>query len=260
MIHIKNVENSDFENPIDIIVVKTPLSIRIEDFKKQAGELDIELSTDRVTVVDNLFLTGPSSKARFNVLYPNGTSVPGMLVLYNTGIGDLNNRVIEELLENYWDFTMFESNLTRHEKSKYIELYEQKLKNVDRAARFPNHPFQPSSHINSEVSHGYDMPIVAMHIKTEISHGFDSPIVEWYETYEVSTISTFVVHSYSAPYNSRLDDITPWKLKQIPREKVFHEEFRFDTLNEAHTHLIRMSKGKLEPAISDDTPFVLLKR
>ena len=243
MIHIRNVENSDFENPIDIIIAKTPLSISIEDFKKQAGELGIELSTDRVTVIDNLFLTGPSSKARFNVLYPNGTSAPGMLVLYNTGIGDLSNRVIDELLENHWDFTVFESNLTRHEKSKYIELYEQKLNNIDRAARFPNHPYEP-----------------LMHINTEISHGFDSPIVEWYETYEVSTINKYVVHSYSAPYNSRLDDITPWKLKQIPREKVFHEEFRFDTLNEANAHLIRMSKGKLEPATRDHTPFVLLKR
>lgn len=259
MIHIKNVENSDFENPIDIIVIKHPKSVHIDELITQVESLDIELPTDRITVIDYLFLTGPTSKARFNVLYPNGTSTPGMLVLYNTGIGDLSNRVIEELLENHWDFTVFESNLTRHEKSKYIELYEQKLKNVDRAARFPNHPFQPF-HLDTEISHDSDSPIVAMHINTEISHGFDSPIVEWYETYEVSSINTFVVHSYSAPYNSRLDDISPWKLKQIPSEKVFHEEFRFDSLNEANAHLIRLSKGNLEPATDDHAPFVLLKR
>src|SRR5699024_3554252 len=163
MIHIKKVKNSDFENPIDIIVIKHPKSVHTDDCKVQANYLSIELPTDRITVIDYLFLTGPTSKLRFNILHPSGEIMPGIQMLSNSGVGDLSNRVIDELLEHHWTFTMFESNLTRFEKSKYIELYEQKLKNIDKATRFIN---QPSYFIN-----------------TKVTHGFDSPIIEWYETY-----------------------------------------------------------------------------
>lgn len=240
MIHIKDVENSDFENLVDIIVIKKPTSIYNQEFKQQAEALGIELPSDRVTVIDNLFLTGPTSKSRFNILYPNGELRPGMQVLYNSGIGDLSNSVIEELLDNHLEFTLFESNLTRSEKSKYIDLYEERLNRIDKTTRFINQPM--------------------FHINTKVTHGFDAPIIEWYETYELTINDTFVVHVFSAPYTDRLDEITLWKLKQIPEEKVFHEEFSFNSLNKANSHLSRLSKGNLEPALDNHTPFVLLNR
>lgn len=240
MIHIKKVKNSDFENPIDIIVIKHPKSVHTDDFKVQANYLSIELPTDRITVIDYLFLTGPTSKLRFNILYPNGEIMSGIQMLSNSGVGDLSNRVIDELLEHHWTFTMFESNLTRFEKLKYIDLYEQRLKNVDKASRFINKPL--------------------IHVNTEVSSGFHSPIIKWYETYELTINNTFVVRSFSAPYKDRLDDVTAWKLKQIPEEDVFCEKFSFTSLDEANTQLTKLSKGNLEPAIDDHTPFLLLKR
>src|SRR5699024_3672406 len=135
----------------------------------------------------------------------------GIQMLSNSGVGDLSNWVIDELLEHHWTFTMFESNLTRFEKLKYIDLYEQRLKNVDKASRFTNKPL--------------------IHVNTEVSSGFHSPIIKWYETYELTINNTFVVCSFSAPYKDQLDDVTAWRLKQIPEEKVFCEKFTFDSLN-----------------------------
>src|SRR5699024_2391138 len=240
MIHIKNVENSDFENPIDIIVVKQPKSIHTDDFKVQANYLSIELPTDRITVIDYLFLTGPTSKLRFNILYPNGEFMSGIQMLSNSGVGDLSNRVIDELLEHHWTITMYESYLTRFEKINYIDLYEQRSKNMDKASRFTNEPLTL--------------------VNTEVSTGFHSPIIKWYETYNQTFTNRFVIRSFSAPYKNRLDDVTAWKLKQIPEEDVFCEKFSFNSLDEANTQLTKLSKGNLEPAIDDHTPFLLLKR
>lgn len=240
MIHIKKVKNSDFENPIDIIVVKHPKSIHSDDFITKAHSLNIELPTDRITVIDYLFLTGPHSKLRFNILYPSGEIMSGVQMLSNSGVGDLGNRVIDELLRHHWTFTMFESNLTRFEKINYIDLYEQRSKNMDKASRFTDEPLT--------------------FVNTEISTGFHAPIIKWYETRKDTWMGRFVIRSFSAPYKNRLDDVTAWKLKQIPEEDVFCEKFTFDSLNAANTQLTKLSKGNLEPATDDHTPFLLLKR